>query len=302
MKLVFLGTGGSWPSKRRNVSSIAVRMNGEIILLDCGEGTQRQLFHASVSFMKIRKILITHFHGDHFLGLAGLIQSMYLNEREEPLDIYGPVDTTRFVSGILSLGYFHPSFQIRLHDMEDGQEIECEGYTITTAAMDHGAPTLAYRIREDERTGRFDKPKALELGIPEGPLFGRLQRGETVEVKGRTFTPDMVLGPKRPGRTLVYSGDTRPTATLVELARGCDVLVHEATLDRSLEGKAESFGHSSARQAAEQARKAGTRALFLTHISPRYEEPDLLEAEAREVFPKARVAEDLMEYDVPYRD
>ena len=303
MRLVFLGTGGSWPSKTRNVSSVAVKMNGDIVLLDCGEGTQRQLFHSPLSFMRIKRILITHFHGDHFLGLPGLIQSMYLNEREEPLEIYGPIHTERFISGILSLGYFHPTFPIHLHDLSGGDRLEFEGYTVSTATVDHGgAPSLAYRVEEHQRTGRFNKERALELGIPEGPLFGRLQRGEAIDLDGREITPDMVLGPQRKGRSVAYSGDTRPVESLVELAKDCDVLIHEATLDESLEGKAESYGHSSSRQAAQIAKRANVRTLFLTHISPRYEDPSILLEQASKVFPNTRIAADLDEYDIPFRE
>ena len=301
MKLVFLGTGGSYPSRERNLSSVALKMNGEVILFDCAEGTQRQMMFTSVSFMKISCILLSHFHGDHFLGLPGLVQTMYLNEREEPLDIYGPPKTVKRITALLGLGHFHPSFEIRVHDVGDGQVIDKGAYTITSCWAKHGVPNMAFAIEEKDRPGRFDKPTALALGIPEGPLFGKLQRGETVEHNGKTFTPEMVLGPSRPGRKIVYSGDTAPCDAVVELSKGADVLIHDSTGASELKEKMDEYGHSTPAGAAEIAKKAGVKHLFLTHISPRYRNDDLpmLEAEAREVFENSHVAKDFLEFDVP---
>ena len=156
MKLVFLGSGGSWPSRERNLSCVALKMNGEIILFDCAEGTQRQLILSSLNFMHVDKILISHFHGDHFLGLLGLIQSMYLNKRTKELNIYGPEHTTHIVKGILSLGYFNPTFEILIKDLKDGEELEFEGYNVITRAADHDIPTLAFCVAEHQRKGRLN--------------------------------------------------------------------------------------------------------------------------------------------------
>ncbi len=300
MKLVFLGTGGSWPSRERNVSSIALKMNGEIILLDCGEGTQRQLMQSSLSFMRIKKILISHFHGDHFLGVPGLIQSMYLNERSEPLEIFGPKGTTYIINSLLSLGYFNPTFDIITHDLKDKDNVVCEGYEIKIRSVDHGVPTLAFCIEEQPRKGRFNQEKALELGIPEGPLFRKLQEGETIVHDGVTVKPEIVMGEPRKGRKIVYSGDTKPTQAVIELAKDCDVLIHDATLDQGLEEKASDFGHSSAAQAAFVAKEAGVKVLFLTHISPRYKDGLILEDEAKKIFQNSYLATDFLEYDVVY--
>ncbi|UCH88015.1 MAG: ribonuclease Z [Thermoplasmata archaeon] len=298
MKLIFLGTGGSWPSKTRNVPSIAIKYESEVILFDCGEGTQRQFMHSTLSFMQISRIFISHFHGDHFLGLPGLIQSMYLNERSDPLEIYGPKGAEHIISNLLKLGYFTPSYDIIIQDVEDGQTLKFDKYSVSACSVNHNVPTLAYALEEFERPGLFNKPRALELGIPEGPLFGRLQKGESIDLDGKEITPDMVMGPPRRGRKFVYSGDTRPSKSLIKLASDCDVLVHDSTFDAELEQKANDYGHSSTKQAAEIAAKAGAKQLFLVHISPRYEDPELLESQAQTVFPNTKTASDLMEVEI----
>jgi ribonuclease Z len=302
MKLVFLGTGGSWPSPERNVSAIALKRGSEVILFDCGEGTQRQLMKSTVSFMQVSKIFITHFHGDHFLGLPGLLQSMSLNDRKEELEIYGPDGCADLVHSIMNLGYYSPTYPVRMTDVNPGDALEFEGYKVAVGAASHNVPALFYVLEEGQRPGKFDKPRALELGIPEGRLFSQLQSGKTVEHKGRTFTPEMVLGPPRPGRKVVFSGDTKPCDAIVELARDCDALIHDSTTAADLEEKANQYGHSSSRQAAEAAKCAGAAVLFLTHISPRYEETARMLADAKAVFDNSLVAEDFMEYEVRYRN
>jgi ribonuclease Z len=303
MKLVFLGTGGSYPSKERNLACVALKMmNGEVILFDCAEGTQRQMMFTSISFMQVKCILLSHFHGDHFLGLPGLVQTMYLNERKDPLDIYGPPKTVRRIEGLLGTGHFNPTFALRVHDLEGGQVVERDGYKIRATWANHGVPDMAYSVEEDARPGKFDKPKALELGIPEGPLFGKLQRGETVTVKGQKFTPEMVMGPPRKGRKVVYTGDTAPCDAVEELAQNADALIHDSTGGTDIEEKMNEWGHTSSRQAAEIAKKANVKLLFLTHISPRYREEDsktLLE-DARAVFPQTYLAKDFYEHAIPY--
>ncbi|KAA0000049.1 MAG: ribonuclease Z [Thermoplasmata archaeon] len=296
--IYFLGTGGSWPTVQRNVSAVAIKRGGEIILFDCGEGTQRQLQKSKISYMQIKKIFITHYHGDHFLGLPGLIQTFQLNDREEPLHVYGPKGIGKIVSDVIHLGYFKPSYDIFAYEMKPGDEIKFEGYKIKCIDVCHNVPTLAYCLEEDIRPGRFNKKKALELGIPEGPLFRKLQNGESVNMNGKIITPEMVLGPPRPGRKITISGDTMPCEKLVKFAKGSDVLIHDATFDSSLEERAIEYGHSTARQAAEIAKRAEVEKLILTHISPRYKDAKLLEEEAREIFPNTWVAHDFMELEV----
>lgn len=298
MRLVFLGTGGSYPSPKRNVTSVALEFKGDIYLLDCGEGTQRQMMRSSLSFMDVKKVFLTHFHGDHFLGLPGLIQSMKLNDRSEPLDVYGPRGTTTLLGVLTKLGYFNPNFEVRSHDLLPGAVLTFEDLSVSTVSADHNIPALAYAIKEHDKPGRFDKPKALELGVPEGPLFGRIQRGQTVEVGGKLIHPGDILGPPRRGRKVVFSGDTRPTADILEASKEADVLIHEGTLDPSMSDVALERGHSSVAHAAEIARKAGVRKLFIVHLSPRYDNGKVLEEDARKIFRNCTIPNDLYEYTV----
>ncbi|MFO7619375.1 MAG: ribonuclease Z [Thermoplasmata archaeon] len=302
MKLVFLGTGGSWPSPERNVSAIAVKRGSEVLLFDCGEGTQRQLMKSTVSFMQVSKIFITHFHGDHFLGLPGLLQSMSLNDRKQELEIYGPEGCSDLIMTIMNLGYYNPSYPVSMNDVKPGDILEFEEYTVRVAEASHNVPAIFYALEENQRPGKFNKERALELGIPEGKLFSQLQSGMTVQHKGKTFTPDMVLGPPRPGRKIVYTGDTKPCDSIIEMAKDCDVLIHDSTTALDLEEKANFYGHSSSRQAAEAAKKANAGMLFLTHISPRYDEFEQLELDAKAVFENSLVASDFLEYDVKYKN
>jgi len=305
MRIIFLGTGGSLPSVGRGLPAVALYRSGEGILFDCGEGTQRQLMRSSLSFMRIERVLISHFHGDHFLGLPGLLQSMAFNGRSEPLSVYGPHGIKRLVETIGNLGYFPHTFPIRVVEMGDKTEVDCGDYWLRTRAVDHLVPTLAYCLEEKARQGKFDVQKAHQLGIPEGPLYRRLQGGKTITVEGKKIKPEAVVGPPRPGRKVVYSGDTRPTQAVVDLAMGCDVLIHDATMESDLERQCFEYGHSTPAQAAQIAVKSKAKMLFLTHISPRYDEKGKakrLEDEARAVFPHSVIARDLLEYVVKYAE
>jgi ribonuclease Z len=295
VQLTFLGTAGSWPTKERNASAIALDTERELILLDCGEGTQRQMFASSRSFMQVRRIFLTHFHGDHFLGLPGLVQSMSLNHRTEPLDIYGPPDSREIVDRVLTLGYFTPRFPVAVHPLRPGETVELDGYSVRTAEAVHPVPSLAYRIEEGPRRGRFDAARGRALGL-RGPDFGRLEAGESVTVGDRVIRPEEVMGPPRAGRSVVYSGDSAPAESVAALARGATVLVHEATTAQDLESEANRWGHSSARQAAAIAERAGVGELFLTHFSSRYTDLEPLAAEARALFPGSRTARDLLDH------
>jgi ribonuclease Z len=295
MRLTFLGTAGSWPTKDRSASAIALDTERELILLDCGEGTQRQFFQSSASFMRVRRIFLTHFHGDHFLGLPGLIQSMGLNNRTEPLDIYGPRDTKEMIDRVLHLGYFTLRFPVEVHALPPGHSVELDGYEVRTAEAEHPVPSLAYRVDEGPKRGRFDGALARSLGI-RGVDFARLEAGETVHAGANVVHPEDVMGPPRPGRSVVYSGDSAPTESVRRLAEKATVLIHEATTGQELEQEANRWGHSSARQAAEIAREAQVGTLFLTHFSSRYKETEPLEVEARNVFLESRGARDLLDH------
>jgi len=299
LSIIFLGTGGSWPTVKRNVTSVAIKRGGEVILFDCGEGTQRQLQKSKLSYMQIKKIFITHFHGDHFLGLPGVIQTMQLNDRKNPLHIYGPKGMIKLTNDLLSLGYFKPNYKIVAHEIDENDVLDFEEYTIRVLRVKHGIPTIAYCFEEKVRPGKFDKPKALELGIPEGPLFNKLQKGETITLKdGKKIKPEQVLGPPRKGRKIVISGDTRPVKEMINFAKNADVLIHESTFHSEMIEVAGEYGHTTASQAAEIAKKSNVDRLFLTHISPRYLDHRVLENEATQIFKKSIVPKDLQEFEV----
>ena len=300
VQIVFLGTSGSWPTPKRNVSAVAVKRGPEVVLFDCGEGTQRQFMLSKLSFMQTSRIFLTHFHGDHFLGLPGLVQSMSMNGREKELLAYGPSGTEDLVRTLVNIGHFAPAFSVHSKGLRGGDGVDCGEYTVRAIDTSHAVPSVGYALEEARRPGRFSLEKAAALGVPEGPLFGRLQEGRSVTVEGRTITPEMVLGPPRRGRKIVYTGDTLPSNRVLEASRGADVLIHDATADTALEEKANRYGHSTGRQAAEIARDAGVRALILTHVSPRYEDTSTILAEAKAVFPNTYMAEDFFEYEVPY--
>ncbi len=304
MKLLFLGTTASIPTKDRNASALALAYRGEVLLFDCGEGTQRQLMLSNLSFMKVKKIFISHFHGDHFLGISGLLQSFSLNKRKPRVEIYGPVETVKFMKRLMEVGYFGLTFPIEVKEMAPGEKLDFGNYTVTAIKANHPIPTLAYLFKEKSRPGRFNKEKALALGVPEGKSFGMLQRGRGVTLEDKSeITPDMVMGPERQGRSMFYTGDTAPCEDITVAAKGVSVLVHEATFMAKHQEKGNEFGHSSAGQAATLAKEAGAKKLFLTHISPRYkeEEEDLLE-EALDIFPQTELAEDFLEYEVKAED
>jgi ribonuclease Z len=302
LDLIFLGTGGSWPTVQRNVTSIALKRGGEVLLFDCGEGTQRQIQKSALSYMQISKIFISHFHGDHFLGIPGLLQTMQLNDRKEPLHIYGPAGMDELSVKLVTLGYFKPNYPIFSHEVYDGDQLSFDSFSIDVLETDHRVPSVAYRYREPDRPGRFNKPKALSLGIPEGPLFSQLQKGKSVELSdGRKILPKMVLGPLRPGRTIVISGDTRPIEKMIDFSKHADVLIHEATFDDSLSDRAYAYGHSTAKQAGEIASQAQVDRLILTHVSPRYLSTKSLRDEALERFESVLFPHDFETISIPLK-
>jgi ribonuclease Z len=286
------------PTQGRSSSSMAVRRKGEIILFDCGEGAQRQMVAARIGFRRPMRIFISHLHGDHVLGLPGLIQTMTLLQRERPLHIYGPGGLASFIRAF-SLVLGDPGFTIKIFEILGGGVVfEGQEYNVTAVEADHDGPSWSFVVDERPRPGRFHPERAVELGVPEGPLWKRLQQGEDVVMGDRTLVrSEEVVEPPMRGLKIAYSGDTRPTGNLVNAARGADILIHEATFDNSLEDKATENGHSTAAQAAEVAKAAGVGMLILTHISSRYPNEGILLEQAREIFPNTRVAEDLMEVE-----
>src|SRR5665648_923084 len=303
LKVTFLGTGGSLPTTNRNPSAIAIQREGELILFDCGEGTQQQMMRAKTGMMRLTSIFVTHFHADHILGIPGLIQTMSFQGRKEPLVIYGPKKMREFGSVMLKMGYYNLTFNIDFVEMEPGTEIDFGEYVVLAIKTDHGIPSIGFALIEKERLGRFKKAIALELGVPEGRLFGRLQRGEAVTVDGITITPDQVLGPPRPGRNIVYSGDTRPCDGIRNISQGADLLIHDSSLADDMAEWAQESRHTTAGEAAKLALDAGVRKLVLTHISSRYSESTKpLEECAKKIYSNAIVAEDLMSIEIPLRD
>ena len=295
LSIFFAGTGGSIPTARRGLPSILVRRGGDRILFDCGEGTQRQLV-SSVGLADLTEIYLTHFHADHWLGLPGMLKTFDLRGREVPLTICGPVGL-RALMGLALRMAGAVGFDLKLIELEPGDELERDGYRIAPVAVSHRGPALGYALYEDERPGEFHKETALRLGLEEGPEFGRVQRGETI----RGVTPDQVLGPARPGRKLVLSGDTRPCDALRIAAHRADVLVHEATFAEDERERAADNGHSTAQQAATIARGAEVTLLALNHVSTRHPLGQLRD-EARAVFPNTVVPRDFDTIEVPFAE
>jgi ribonuclease Z len=293
MELIFLGTSSALPTTKRNHPSIALKAFGEVMLFDCGEGTQRQMARIKLSPMKVDHIYLTHLHGDHFLGLPGMIQSMAFRGRKEPLHIYGPEGTIKTVQAIKDLGYYALSFPIHAYEVREGVILETDNYVIECCPTHHSVLNLAYSV-EEKRSPKFLREKAIALGLKPGPDFGKLQNGIPVELNGELILPEQVLGEKRRGRKIVYSGDTIPCQELVKFASNADVLIHESTYESSQEKKALENGHSTTTQAAEIAKKAKVFELILTHISTRYKNSGDLRKEASQVFREVTVAEDFM--------
>ncbi len=309
LSLTFLGTGAACPTPERNVSSLALKREGETLLFDCGEGTQRQMMKYGASF-GFREIFFTHYHSDHLLGLPGLLRTMGLlnvigeNNREEGVTLYGPKGAKEILSGALSIGLERTKFPVEIVEMRPGDALKRGDYDLLAFDTDHRADSLGYALVEHARLGRFDPDRARAMGIPEGPLWGRIHKGESVEIEGgRRVSPAELVGPSRSGRTVVISGDTRPARALALAAKGADLLVHEATFSDDERARARETGHSTAREAAELARDAGVQKLVLTHISPRYnrDATELLD-EARSVFAETTIARDGMVVDVPFRE
>jgi len=301
VRVIFLGTAGSFPTIDRSLPAIAVQRGKELFLLDCGEGIQRQLFTAKIGFRHKLTIFISHMHGDHVLGLPGLLQTMSLFNIKRPIDIYGPKGICRFLKAVTQALRFHLTFPLNVREVEEGIVYEATDYVVRSVWTDHGVPNLAYALEEKERPGKFYPKKALFLGVSEGPLWSRLQHGEVVTLaNGKRVVPEQVLGPPREGRKIVYSGDTRPCNAVITLARDADLLIHEATFDDELAEKAYENGHSTPSQAALIAQKAKVKRLVLTHISSRYSDVQILHEQAAKIFPEVIIATDFMEVKIPY--
>ena len=305
LSLRFLGTSSARPTVERGLSSLALVREGETLMFDCGEGTQRQMMRWGVGFT-LEDIFFTHFHTDHFLGVLGLLKTLALQAREAPLRIWGPRGAQALFKRAEGLGNERLTFPLTVTDLESGAVIRRKDYEIRAFAVEHrqGA-ALGFALVEDIRRGRFDPDVARAMGIPEGPLWGRIHKGEAITLDdGRIVAPSELVGAERPGRRVVITGDTRPCAATIEASVGADLLVHEATFGDEEAARAVETMHATAREAATVAKMAGVKRLALTHFSARYSrDPSDLAREAREVFDGELImARDGMEIEIPYPD
>jgi ribonuclease Z len=310
MRVTFLGTSGAVPTTERNPSAIHVSFSphnreGRQFLFDCGEGTQRQMMRFGTGFA-VSHLFVTHLHGDHVLGIPGLIQSWDFTDREEPLDIHVPPGSKAHVEGLVHAAGHTPGFPVRVREVSPGSAaLRGEDFEVRTFRTNHRTRSMGFAFVEDDRRGRFDREKAESLGVPPGPMFSTLHGGDPVELDdGTVVRPEQVVGEPRPGRKFVYTGDTRPVDATAAIAEGADLLVHDATFADDEAERARTTAHSTAREAAELASRSGAKRLALTHVSSRYSgDPSRLLREAREAFDgEVFVPDDGDEVEVPYPD
>jgi len=307
VRVTFLGTGGAVPTAERAPSALLVNREGDRLLFDCGEGTQRRMMRFGTGF-SVSHLFVTHLHGDHVLGIPGLLQTWDFNDREEPVAIYCPPGSRRQIRSLVHAAGYDPGFPVRISEVAPGDvALDREEYVVRAFETDHRTKSQGYVLVEEDRPGRFDRRKAEEeLGIPPGPKYGKLHAGEPVELEsGEVIHPDQVVGPPRSGRKLVYTADTRPIDRTAEVARDADLLIHDATFAGDMADRAERTAHSTGAEAASVADRANAERLALTHVSSRYAgDASAIEAEARRVFDGERcwVPEDGEKVEVPYPD
>jgi ribonuclease Z len=307
VELLFLGTGAGVPAKLRNVTSIALKLleeRGAVWLFDCGEATQHQILHTSLKPRRIEKIFITHLHGDHIYGLPGLLGSRSFQGGESELTVYGPKGIKQFIEVSLTISQTHLKYPLRVEEIEEGVIFEDGGFRVEARELQHGLPTFGFRVEEKDKSGELQVDRLQERGVKPGPIYKKLKAGEEIVLyDGSIVNGKDYIGPSIPGRVVTILGDTRTCENAFELARFADVLVHEATFNQDQEEMAHEYFHSTTRQAAETASKAGVNVLFLTHISSRFakESWSELQKEAREVFPGSYIAKDFMEHTIPLK-
>jgi len=287
------------PSLKRCLPSIALNYEGEVILFDCGEGTQRQMMQGKIGFSKNMKIFITHLHGDHVLGIPGLLQTMSLLDRRTRLEVFGPKGIFNFIDSARTYLRFGLRFPVEISEVGEGVICNSKKYRIIARWAEHAVPNLAYAFVEKDKPGKFYPKKAVKLDVPKGPLWHRLQHGRRVRLKdGRVVESRDVVGSPKPGIKIVYSGDTSPCKSVLKMARNADLLIHECTLDDSLVSNAEVEQHSTPTQVGNLAKKADVEKLILTHISTRYRDASILVNQAKKVFGNTQVAKDLLSIEL----
>ncbi|NBD18792.1 MAG: ribonuclease Z [Cyanobacteria bacterium] len=307
MEITFLGTSSGVPTRSRNVSSVALRLpqKSEIWLFDCGEGTQHQLMRSDLKSSQIRRIFITHMHGDHTFGLPGFLASTGLAGSKGQIDIYGPPELKDYLKACTHYSHTHFASRVQVHGVQPGVVLENEQFTVTCNPLKHRIPAFGYAVTEKDRPGRFNVEKAKALGIPPGPIYGRLKQGETITLpNGRRVSGKDLCDPDEPGRKFVYCTDTVFTENAVELAQNADVLIHEATFAHQDSDLAFERLHSTSTMAAQVALEAQVQQLIMTHFSPRYAPGNPLQLnhlleEAQAIFPNTCLAYDFMEYPIP---
>jgi len=301
LDVVFFGTSGSMPTADRAPTALMIRRGGERLLFDCAEGTQRQMLRSTVGLVDLREVFLTHYHADHYLGLPGMLKTFALRGREVPITIYGPPGLSDLFSSLRRI-FGKLTYPYELVELSAGDSLARDDYRLVTFPVAHGVSSVGYALIEDDRPGRFDVETADALGVPNGPERGALQHGAPVTLAdGRVVTPDEVLGEARPSRTVVIAGDTAPTPSVIDAARGADLLVHEATFLEDERERAQETAHSTAQEAAELAREAGVKMLALTHLSNRYFGPEAAR-EARAVFAETVVPRDFDVIEVPFQE
>jgi ribonuclease Z len=301
MQMIFLGTSSAAPTVERGLTSVAIMREGELLLFDAGEGMQRNFIKAGIGMNRKMKVFITHMHADHCVGLLGLLQTMALQGRKYPLEIYGQPRLKEFLLENMRIINFGLTFDISIHTIEkEGIVVEEKDYVVKCCEAKHSIPTLSFRLDERDRPGYFNVQIVKGMGVPEGDLYNKLQHGQDIEHNGRIIKSSEVVGPPRPGRKIGISGDTRPTDMLAKFFTGCDVLVFESTYAHDKMQKALETLHSTATEAATLAKQAEVKKLYLTHFSARYDETTALVAEAAAIHGNVEAAEDLKVVDIPY--
>lgn len=285
LRLTFLGTSAAMPTLHRNVSGLAIKANTDLLLFDCGEGSQRQMIRFGTGF-SVDAAFFTHFHADHYLGIIGFLRTLGMGGRTESLTLSGPAPARRILDEAIHLGVDRLAFPVEIQELRGGEALPRSGYSIRPVRVDHRVNALGYVLEEDLRPGRFDPDAARSRGVNPGPDFGKLQRGQTITLpSGAQIKPEHVMGASRSGRKVVISGDTRPCAALIEAAKHADLLVHEATFSDDEQARALETRHSTAREAGRVAREALVKRLVLTHLSSRHDvDPRPLFEQARQEF------------------